>query len=43
MTLEEQDELRKEDQRWHDEGWRGSWLFDGDDPDDELLFGPYEI
>lgn len=37
------EQLRRQDQRWHDEGWRGSWLFDGDDPDDELLFGPYEI
>ncbi|MGI6591141.1 MAG: type II toxin-antitoxin system RelB/DinJ family antitoxin [Eggerthellaceae bacterium] len=24
-------------------GWRDSWLFEGDDPDDELLFSPYEI
>lgn len=24
-------------------GWRDSWLFEGDDPNDELLFSPWEI
>lgn len=24
-------------------GWRESWLFEDDDPDDDLLYGPFEI